>query len=164
MLPFEQRVPGTARAHQAWADGGDLDALVSQLGPQTFGQSDERELARAVGNEMRHADLAADRCDVHDAAGSLPAHPGQDGKNCVERPQKFTFIARLKSSTSIVSTGPTAMVPALLISASILPSPSVTSCTMRVTASLSVTSHRSARTEPPSRSRSSRARSSVSWS
>ena len=41
-----------------------------QLSPQRIGQSDERELARAIRSKMRHRHFPADRGDVDDAASA----------------------------------------------------------------------------------------------
>src|SRR5437773_8757792 len=86
MMPLEESVPGAARAHEAGTDRAHLYALARELGPQAFREAHEGELARAVRQEMRHADLAADGGHVHDAARPAASHLGQDGENGVERP------------------------------------------------------------------------------
>ena len=63
-------------------------------------------------------------------------------------PQKFVSIASAKSWTSMASTGPTVMRPALLTSASIGPRRALTSFTSRSTSSLTRMSQRRATTRP----------------
>ena len=53
------------------------NAVLSQLGAQAFGKTDQRELAGAVRQQVRHADLAADGRDVDDAP--LAASPRISG-------------------------------------------------------------------------------------
>src|SRR5262245_21110722 len=122
VTPFEEGVPGAPRAHEPRADRAHLDAVARELGTQAVGEAHEGELACAVRQKMRHADLAADGGHVHDAASSPPSHVRQYGQNGIEGPQKLTSMARRKSSTPIVSTGPTVITPALLTRASSGPS------------------------------------------
>ena len=51
---------------------------------QSLGESDGGELRAAVRQEVRHADLSADRRDVHDPSMSLTLHHRQDGQRRVD--------------------------------------------------------------------------------
>ena len=53
-------------AHEAWANGGDADAFVSEFGVKTFGEADQGELAGDLGQHMRHSELATKAGDVDD--------------------------------------------------------------------------------------------------
>jgi hypothetical protein len=79
MLALEEGVGRTAGAHQAGADGGDDDAVPVQFGAQAVRVAGEGELAGAVGEQVRDADLATDRADVDDAAAAASAHARQHG-------------------------------------------------------------------------------------
>src|SRR5687768_11117050 len=61
-----------------------MDVLSRQLVAEAVRQPRERELARGVGHEVRHADAAADRRDVDDAAFALAAHVRDHGEDPVE--------------------------------------------------------------------------------
>src|SRR5438105_13195500 len=74
ILALEDSVARTAGAHQSGHDSGDANAVLRYLGVQAFRQSDERELARIVGKQMRRAYLPSHRSDVHDAAPPAIAH------------------------------------------------------------------------------------------
>jgi hypothetical protein len=60
-----------AGAHEAWADGGDADAFVAELGVEALGEAGEGELGGDVGEQVRDRDLAADGGDVDDAAAGF---------------------------------------------------------------------------------------------
>ena len=49
----------SAGAHEAGADGGDADAFVAELGVESFGEADERELRGGVGKHVRHGQFAS---------------------------------------------------------------------------------------------------------
>src|SRR5262249_36989627 len=49
------RAPG---AHQPWTDRGNQDAVPSQLGPQSIGETHERELASSIREHVRHGAFA----------------------------------------------------------------------------------------------------------
>src|ERR1043166_7160873 len=83
---LEGRVARAARPHQSGADGRDDDVLLREFGAQAVGESGERELAGAVGDEVRHADLAADGRDVDDAPVAARAHLREHAEGRVERP------------------------------------------------------------------------------
>ena len=58
----------------------------ASFGPDRVGQPGERELAGAVGREVRHGDQSPDRADVDDPAETAPAHFRHHLEHQVERP------------------------------------------------------------------------------
>src|SRR5205085_1300554 len=60
MLALEDGVAWTASSHQSGTDVCDHDAILHQLRTQTFGQTRERKLARAVRHKVRDTNTAAD--------------------------------------------------------------------------------------------------------
>ena len=85
MPPLERRVLGASGAHQSWADRRHEDAGRSELRAESLGKADERELARAVRQEMRDTHLAADGGDVDDAPLTPRPHMRQHRQDDVER-------------------------------------------------------------------------------
>jgi len=83
---LEPRVERRAGANEAGAHRGDHDVVSRQLGRDGAREAGQRELAGAVGRHVGHADLAADRRDVDDAAAALPAHVGDGRAYRVQRP------------------------------------------------------------------------------
>ena len=73
-----------AGAHEARADSCDANALVAELGVEALGEADEGELARDVGQKMRHGEFAADAGDVDDGTGSATEHVGLYGLGGVD--------------------------------------------------------------------------------
>src|SRR5688500_2018073 len=59
--------------------------LPRQLVTEAVGEAGERELARRVRHEVRHADAAAYRRDVDNAAFALAAHTRNHREDPVER-------------------------------------------------------------------------------
>ncbi len=96
MIAFEFGVPFRAGPHQAGRDGRDVNAIARQLGPQRIGQSDERELARAVGSEMRHRHSAADGSDVDDASSAAAAQMRKRLHDQIERRPKMQIHRALE--------------------------------------------------------------------
>src|SRR4029079_13768304 len=84
VLALEAGIAGTPGTHKTGADGGNDNAVLGQFGPQALGQANQRKLAGAVGQQVRHADLAANRADVDDAARTPPAHLRQDREDGIE--------------------------------------------------------------------------------
>src|SRR5262249_14630179 len=82
---LEQGVARAPRAHEPRTDGAHLYALAGEFGTEALREADQGELARAVRQEVRHADLAADGGHVHDATGPPASHWGQHGHDGVER-------------------------------------------------------------------------------
>ena len=66
-----------AGAHQPGHDGGDGHRAASEFGAQSLGEADGGELGRAIRQQVRDAQLAADRGDGDDPAVALAAHDWQ---------------------------------------------------------------------------------------
>ena len=77
VLPADAHVAVRARAHQSRRDRQHADTAAGQLRIESFRQPRQRELADAVGQQVRHRDAATQRRDVHDpAAGPLEIRKG----------------------------------------------------------------------------------------
>ena len=61
VIAFEGRINLRTRAHHPGSDSRNLDPVARELGPESVGETNERELARAVGREMGHGYFPADR-------------------------------------------------------------------------------------------------------
>src|SRR5205085_4146355 len=85
VLALELAVPRAAGAHQPRAHGRYHNAAAGQLRAQALREAGHGKLADAVGQQVRHADLAADGADVDDAALAAAAHAGQRGLDGVVR-------------------------------------------------------------------------------
>src|ERR1700743_730525 len=80
-------------AHEAWANGGDADAFMTEFGMKTFGEADEGELAGDVGQHVRNSELATEAGDVDDGgvavAGIVAEQMRQRGVGGVERREEI---------------------------------------------------------------------------
>ncbi len=74
-LPGETGQAGTG-AHKPGYDGGNRHRAAAEFGAQPFGESDGSELGGALGQQVRDAELTADRRDRDDPAGSRMAVQG----------------------------------------------------------------------------------------
>ena len=79
-LPGETGLQVGAGAHQPGHDGGDRHRAAAEFGAQPFGEADGGELGGAVGQQVRDAELAADRRDRDDPAMALAPHDRQRGE------------------------------------------------------------------------------------
>src|SRR5262249_51028307 len=65
---------------QTGNDGCNHDALTGDLRAQALRESDRGELGTAIWQQVGHADLAANGGDIHNPAGVVAFHCGQDRK------------------------------------------------------------------------------------
>ena len=86
VLSLEEGAARAARPHQAGDHRGHEDPVPGQLVVQSFREARQGELAGAVRQQVGCAELAADRRDVDDPAGTPPPHLRQDRQRRVERP------------------------------------------------------------------------------
>ena len=85
-----------AGAHHPWSNSRDVNPVARELSPEGIGETDERELARAVGREMGHGHFPADRGDVDDATAAGAAHVRNDLPDQIERRPKMELHRFLK--------------------------------------------------------------------
>ena len=106
-------------------DDRHLDAVWRELVGHRGGQPDHRELGARIDHLAGHGDHARHRGDVDDVAAAARTISGRTSWHPVSTPYKFTSIDERIDCSDCSRNGPTGITPALLISTSMWPPPSV---------------------------------------